>query len=55
MSSLHSLTSNIIAVGTTFGWRLDAIVISGLLWMAATTYRQVVSLRPLALGARAAR
>lgn len=55
MSSLHSLTSNMTAVGTTFGWRLDAILISGLLWMVATTSRQVVSLRPLAVAARAAR
>jgi hypothetical protein len=33
MNSLHSLQQSLVSAGTRYGWRLDAIVIGGLLWM----------------------
>lgn len=33
MGSLHSLISNLVTAGTLYGWRIDAILVGGLLWM----------------------
>jgi len=41
MSSLHSLLDNVIAAGSIYGWRLDAILLGGILWALATTYSQL--------------
>jgi hypothetical protein len=35
MSSLHSLLDNLVAAGSLYGWRLDAVVLGGLLWAFA--------------------
>ena len=35
MSSLHSLLDNLLAAGSMYGWRLDAIVLGGTLWVLA--------------------
>ena len=31
MNSLHSLQQNLLMAGTTYGWRLDAILVAGVL------------------------
>lgn len=43
MSTFHSLTNNLIAAATIYGWRIDAIVMSGLLWAMTASYTEVVS------------
>jgi len=35
MNSLHSLFSNLATAGTVYGWRVDAILLGGLLWTLA--------------------
>lgn len=40
-STLHSLIDNLVAAGTIYGWRLDAILISGLLWAMSSSFRQL--------------
>lgn len=41
MNSLHSLQQNLLIAGTTYGWRLDAIVMGGLLWMLMVAINRV--------------
>ena len=41
MSTLHSLLDNLAAAGTVYGWRIDAIVLGGLIWALASGYAQV--------------
>jgi hypothetical protein len=41
MSTLHSLLDNLAAAGSVYGWRIDAMVLGGLLWALATGYGQV--------------
>jgi hypothetical protein len=41
MSTLHSLLDNLAAAGSVYGWRIDALVLGGLLWALATGYGQV--------------
>ena len=41
MSTLHSLLDNLAAAGIVYGWRIDAMVLGGLLWALATGYGQV--------------
>jgi hypothetical protein len=41
MSSLHSLLDNLAVAGTIYGWRIDAILLGGLLWAMAAGYSQV--------------
>jgi hypothetical protein len=41
MSTLHSLLDNLAAAGTAYGWRVDAIVLGGLVWALAAGYTQV--------------
>lgn len=41
MSTLHSLLDNLTAAGTAYGWRIDAILLGGLLWAVAAGYAQV--------------
>ena len=33
MNSLHSLQQNLLMAGTIYGWRLDAMLMGGLLWI----------------------
>lgn len=33
MNSLHSLQQNLLIAGTIYGWRLDAMLMGGLLWI----------------------
>lgn len=35
MGSIHSLVDNLVAAGNLYGWRIDAIVLAGLLWAIA--------------------
>jgi hypothetical protein len=41
MSTLHSFLDNLTLAGTAYGWRIDAIVLGGLVWALATGYAQV--------------
>ncbi|HVH65400.1 MAG TPA: hypothetical protein VM674_05135 [Candidatus Acidoferrum sp.] len=38
---MRSLYSILMSAGTVYGWRIDAIAISGLLWMLALGYTRV--------------
>jgi len=41
MSTLHSLLDHLAAAGTAYGWRMDAIVLGGLVWALVAGYAQV--------------
>jgi hypothetical protein len=41
MSSLHSVLDNLIAAGSIYGWRLDAIVLGGIVWAFSIGYTQL--------------
>jgi hypothetical protein len=41
MSNLHSLLDNLASAGSIYGWRIDAMVLGGLLWAVAAGYGQV--------------
>jgi hypothetical protein len=41
MGSMHSLLDNLVAAGSLYGWRIDAIVLGGLLWAATAGYAQL--------------
>ncbi len=41
MSTLHSLLDNLAAAGSTYGWRIDAILLGGLLWALSVGYTQL--------------
>jgi hypothetical protein len=41
MSSLHTLLDNLLAAGSLYGWRLDAVLLGGLLWVLATACAQL--------------
>jgi hypothetical protein len=36
MSSLHSLLQNLTAAGNLYGWRVEAILLGGLVWVFST-------------------
>jgi hypothetical protein len=41
MSSLHSLLDNLVAAGSLYGWRLDALLLGGMLWVLAAGCAQL--------------
>jgi hypothetical protein len=41
MSNLHSLAQNALAAGVIYGWRIDAIIMGGLLWALLASYTQL--------------
>jgi hypothetical protein len=41
MSILHSFLDNLTAAGSIYGWRIDAMVLGGLIWALAAGYGQV--------------
>lgn len=41
MSTLHSLLDNLAAAGSLYGWRIDAMMLGGLLWAVAAGLTQV--------------
>jgi hypothetical protein len=41
MSSLHSLLDNLAVAGMIYGWRIDAMLLGGVLWAMAAGYGQV--------------
>jgi hypothetical protein len=55
MGTLHSLTTNLIAAATLYGWRLDAIVVSGVLWALVACYSQIMTPSLVAATARVSR
>jgi hypothetical protein len=42
-SSLHSLIDSVANVGAAYGWRPDAILLMGALWVATTTLHRLVT------------
>lgn len=40
MNSLHSALGSLATTGTLYGWRIDAMLISGLLWATVASYAQ---------------
>jgi hypothetical protein len=47
MSNLQSLFENLWTAGTLYGWRIDAVLIGGLLWLLMTTRSWRPVLRPV--------
>jgi hypothetical protein len=41
MSTLHSPLDNLAVAGMIYGWRIDAMLLGGLLWAMAAGYSQV--------------
>lgn len=41
MSTLHSLRDNLTAAGSAYSWRIDALVLGGLLWALTAGYTQI--------------
>jgi len=37
----HSLIDSVAAAGTVYGWRLDAVLLTGALWIAICTARKL--------------
>ncbi len=42
-NTLHSLIDSVATAGTVYGWRLDAFLLTGALWIATSTARRLVS------------
>jgi hypothetical protein len=42
-NTLHSLIDSVATAGTVYGWRLDAVLLTGALWIATCTARRLVS------------
>ena len=42
-NTLHSLIDSVPTAGTVYGWRLDAVLLTGALWIATSTARRLVS------------
>jgi hypothetical protein len=42
-NTLHSLIDSVATAGTVYGWRLDAVLLTGALWIATSTARRLVS------------
>ncbi len=40
-NTLHSLIDSVAAAGTVYGWRLDAVLLTGALWIATCTARKL--------------
>ena len=41
MRNLYSILDSVLMAGTTYGWRIDAIAIGGLLWALTSSYTMV--------------
>ena len=41
MSSIHSLADNLVSVAIMSGWRIDAILMGGVLWALMSAYTQL--------------
>lgn len=41
MSNLHSLLDNLVAAGSLYGWRIDALVLGVMLWMVTAGSAQL--------------
>lgn len=41
MSSMHSLLNGLVAAGSLYGWRVDALLLGGVLWAATAGYSQL--------------
>jgi hypothetical protein len=41
VSSFHSLLDHALAAGSLYGWRLDAVLLSGMLWVIAAGCAQL--------------
>jgi hypothetical protein len=43
MSTLHSILDSLAAAGSIYGWRIDAMLLGGLLWALTASYTQLRS------------
>ena len=41
MNSLHSIVGGAISNGAIYGWRIDAMLLSGIVWIVIAGYQQV--------------
>lgn len=41
MNGLHSIAGSVVASGTIYGWRIDAMLMSGALWILIAAAQQV--------------
>ena len=41
-NTLHGLIDTVAVAGTVYGWRVDAVLLTGALWLATCTARRVV-------------
>ena len=41
MSTLHAIFDSLAAMGSIYGWRIDAMLLGGLLWALAAGYTQL--------------
>ena len=41
MSNLHALLGNLTGAGSLYGWRMDAIVLGGTLWLLAAGWAHI--------------
>jgi len=41
VSNLHSLLDSLLAAGSLYSWRLDGLLLGGMLWVLATGYAQL--------------
>ena len=41
MSTIHSLLNNLVAAGSLYGWRIDALILGSVVWAATTSYSQL--------------
>ena len=41
MNSLHSLIGSLSDAGTSYGWRIDALLIGSMLWLVSASLSQL--------------
>jgi len=40
---IHNLVDTVAAAGAVYGWRLDAVLLTGALWLATCSVRKLVT------------
>jgi hypothetical protein len=54
MNSLHSILGGVVSHGTIYGWRLDAMLLSGIVWIVIASYQQLRHSVPARVAGRSA-
>ena len=42
-NTVHSLIDAVATAGTVYGWRIDAVLLTGALWVATSTARRLIT------------